>query len=107
MDRQLGVATDHFRQAAALEELSSRVQIPVRSLEKLAAANSELREVLTDLARCRATLARLSRSDAADLTTVREYRDLLDQLSEEAERLALNGPHSVADTLANQKDETE
>ena len=101
MDQRLGVVNDQFHQAAAWEELSARIQIPVRSLEQLAAANGELREVLTDLLRCRATLARLSRADAADLTTVREYRDLQDQLSEEAERLALNVPHHVADTPAS------
>ena len=107
MDQQLRVLNYEFRQAAALKGLSARIQISVRSLEKLAAANSELREVLTDLSRCHTTLARLSRAGAADLTSVREYRDLLGQLSEEAERLVLNVPYRVADTLANQKDETE
>ena len=95
--------SDEFHQTAALEELSARIQMPVRSLERVAATSSELREVLTDLSGCRATLARLSRADAADLATVREYRDLLDQLSEEAKRLALNEPHCLADSLANQK----
>ena len=103
--------SDEFNQAAALEELSARIQMPVRSLERVAAASSELREVLTDLSGCRATLARLSHAhahaEAVDLTAVREYRDLLRQLSEEAERLALNGPHLLSDTLVNQKDGTE
>ena len=103
MDQQLRVVNDQVHQAAALEELSSRIQVPVRSLEKLVAASGELREVLTDLSRCRATLVRLSRADAADLSTVREYRELLDQLSEEAKRLALNEPHCLIDSPANQK----
>ena len=90
MDPHLEDWSDGFRQVSALEKLSVRVQISVELLEKRAAEDGELREVLTDLSRCHATLAQLLGADTADLAAVREYRELLEQLSEEAEHLALH-----------------